>query len=108
MNYRDKRLSGLIQHELSKLVVKTMEFEGALVTITDVTVDGTLDNAVALVAVLPEQKASQVLEALNVNRATLQFQLVRILQIRPMPNLVFKYDSGAVNAAAVEKALGGK
>ncbi len=106
MNFRDKRIAALFREELAKLIVRDVEFDGAFVTLTDVEVDGTLDNAVAIVAVIPEEKAAQVLTTLNNHRETLQFKLSRILEIRPMPQLVFKYDSGAANAAAVEKALG--
>ncbi|MEN9341882.1 MAG: ribosome-binding factor ribosome-binding factor [Candidatus Parcubacteria bacterium] len=105
MNFRDKRVAGLIAHELGQLLVKQMEFDGVLVTITDVDVDAKLDNAVTRIAVLPEEKAAIVLKALNAAQPKLQSLLAKKIHIKPMPRVRFEYDSGAVNAAAVEKAL---
>jgi ribosome-binding factor A len=105
MNFRDKRVAGLILNELGQLFIKELEFEGALVTITDVVVDAKLDNAVARIAVLPEEKAAVVLKTVNAAQPKLQSLLAKKIHIKPMPHIRFEYDSGAVNAAAVEKAL---
>ena len=103
--FRPLRMNSLIREELGKIFERELEFPEALVTITDVEVNPKLEAAIVNFSVLPSEKSDRVLEILNKLKRNLQFKLNRKLNIRPMPELVFKIDYGLRNAALIEKAL---
>jgi len=98
-------MGSLIREELGKIIIRELEFTGALFTITDVEVNEDLERAIVNFSVLPSEKSGDVLEILNNHKKDLQFKLNRTLNLRPMPEIVFKIDLGLKNAAAIEKAL---
>ncbi len=105
MNHRPDRVASLIQGELSAMLVRDLEFPGALVTISEVTVTKKLDFARVEVSVLPAAKEAEVLKVLEKAQRELQFRLGRKLNIKPMPQIRFEIDHGIENAAVVEKRL---
>lgn len=102
---RKDRVSELIWHELGNLILREVEFEGAIVTITKVELSDKLDFVKIFVSILPERKEEEALRILNTRRPYLQSMLLRKINIRPMPTLDFRIDRGTLNAAGVEKAL---
>lgn len=105
MNYRSLRMAQLIRDELSKLLIREIEFDGALVTITEVVVTDKLDHAKVLVSVIPPIKESETIKKLVTAQGDLQHKLLRKLNIKPMPRIRFELDHGPENAARVEKKL---
>ena len=105
MNYRPLRMAQLIRDELGKLLIREMEFDGALVTITEVLVTEKLDHAKVLVSIFPEAQADATLKILHATSGNLQHELLRKLNIKPMPRIEFHIDHGPANAAKVEKKL---
>lgn len=105
MLFREERLAAQVRDELSAAILREMEFPGALVTLTDVELSQKRDAATVLVSVLPDEKAAHVLKRLNGARGMLRHVLLKKLTIKVIPELSFKPDRGAQNAAAVEKAL---
>jgi len=105
MDYRNERMGNLVREELSKIIARELEFEGALVTITEVEVDKKLDTAKVLVSVIPSEKAKEVFKILDLARNSLQTILFRKLNLKPVPRIQFEIDRGPENAANVEKTL---
>ncbi len=105
MNYRPLRVANLIRDELTKLILREVEFEGALVTVTEVNIDKKLEAAVVRVSVLPSPKAADALKTLQSRTGALQHLLSRKLNIKPMPRIRFELDHGPEKAAGVEKIL---
>jgi len=105
MDYRAERMSNLIREELSKIIARELEFDNALVTITEVEVDKKLDTAKVRVSVIPSEKAKDVFVILNLARNSLQTILFRKLNLKPVPRIQFEIDRGLENAANVEKTL---
>jgi ribosome-binding factor A len=103
--FRSQRISSLIREKLSWLIIKEVEVESALITLTNVEVKKDLSRAMVRFSVLPSDKAPQVLKILGKQASRLQFMLSREINIRPMPRLVFEIDRGLERAAEVEKAL---
>lgn len=91
--HRSARISSLIREELNGLLLKEIEFEGAVVTITDVAVSEKLKEAIVKISVYPSQKGPDVLFALVRRRPRLQFLLLRKINIKPMPKLVFQLET---------------
>lgn len=92
--HRQKRIASLIQEELSKMICRTLEFPDCLVTITGVEVGSKLEQAIVNFSVIPSGKINETLETLNRNRNHLQYLLLREMNIKPMPRIVFKMDRG--------------
>lgn len=105
MNHRPARVSKLISNELSKLIQRELEFNNALVTISHVSIDNKMDNAAIGVSIIPKEKEAEVIELLSREAPRLQRTLHHHLNIKPMPRLVFKIDSGLEEAARIEKLL---
>ena len=90
--FRNLKASTLIQEELGKIFARDMDFEGALVTILDVEVDEKLLHAVVKVGILPYEKGPGVYGYLTRHAADLHHQLIRKLNIKPVPFLEFKIE----------------
>ncbi len=105
MKFRSERVGKLIREELSNIIVRELEFGGALVTITSVDVDAKLDHASVRVSVIPSEAAARALAILNSATGRLQHLLWKKINIKPMPQISFVVDHGLENAAAVEKTL---
>lgn len=105
MKHRPERVGKLIREEISKAIGRELEFENALVTITEVETDKKLQTANVRVSVLPAEKTKNVLKILDRSRNMLQTFLFKKLNIKPMPRIQFEIDRGPENAANVEKTL---
>lgn len=105
MNFRPQRVGKLIREELSKILFRELEFPGALVTVTDVEVAGSLETARVRFSAVPSAAAEKVLKKLEESRGELQYLLTKKIDIRPMPHISFEIDRGPERAAAVEKVL---
>ncbi len=105
MDRRPLRVQKLVREELSKIILRELEFGRALVTITEAEVDKKLEKAKVKVSVLPADAAERAFKTLEKNTARLQYLLTKKINIKPMPWISFEIDHGLENAAAVEKAL---
>ena len=122
MKHRQERVASLIQEELSKIISRNIDFTGSLVTITKVEIDEKLIQAIVNFSVLSPcagcparsfeqcaegapQNSQSVLKILEKNRRHLQYLLMKKINIKPMPQIVFKIDKGLEKAAEVEKLL---
>jgi len=103
--YRADRVSKVIREELSKIMLRELEFSGALATITSVDVDKTLERAIVNVSVLPATREEGVFSVLQKSTGHLQHLLNQKMNIKPMPRISFALDRGPENAAKVEKLL---
>lgn len=104
--HRPERVSDLIIEELNKILLKEMNVPpGTLLTITDAEVAKDLARAIIKVSVFPSEKAEGIFKTLEKRQGYFQFLLNRKLNIRPMPQIVFKLDRGPERAAGVEKKL---
>jgi ribosome-binding factor A len=105
MNFRSERVGKLIREELSKMILREVELS-ALATITEVEVDKKLEGARVKVSVIPAKAEKEVIEELAKRAGYLQHLLLKKINIKPMPRIVFEIDHGFENAAIVEKLLG--
>ena len=103
--FRPKRIGELMRTQLAMFFARELEFEGSLVTITEVIVSEDLDHAKVKVSVLPTEKAVAVLGALQKMRGHYQHELHHAMNIRPMPQIEFAIDMGPTHAAIIEKDL---
>jgi len=83
-------MGSLIQEELGKIFSRDFDFEGALVTILEVSVDDKLGNAVVKLGILPFEKGPEMFKMIEDRKRELHGKLLRRMNIKPMPRLVFR------------------
>ena len=94
--FRNLRVANLIQEELGKIILREMEFPiSTLVTITEVEIPKDMREAKIKLGVIPESEAPKVLEILSSYRPLLQNLLLKKINIKPMPRIVFELESPA-------------
>lgn len=105
MKHRFERVASLINEELSKIIVREIEFPGYLATIMNVTVDKKLSQAIISFSILPSEKSEKAFKILEKNRVHLRYLLMKKINVKPMPEIIFKIDKGFEKAAMIEKIL---
>jgi|SRR3989338_5165898 len=103
--HRAERVSSLIKERLSRILLKEIEVPDVLITLTEVEVDKKLERAKVRFSVLPSEKTPEVLKVLSKQAPRLRFILLREINIKPMPQIIFEIDRGPEKAAEVEKIL---
>lgn len=102
---RHQRVTSLIQEHLNKVILREMEFGGALVTITEVIIQKDLDYADVYVSVIPDERTEEVVMKLNGSKGYLGHLMLKKINIRPMPVIRFIVDTGMSHAAKLEKTF---
>ncbi len=87
--YPNLKIGSLIEKELNKLFLKNLEFQGALVTIIGVEVSRDLLQAKVKLGVIPQSKIPEIFPELEKQRRKLQHQLLKNMNIKPMPQIKF-------------------
>lgn len=90
--YRNLKIASVIEEELGKLLLTEFDFDGALVTITDVFVDTDLLQARVKLGIIPVERGPYVFLEIEKKRKFLQGKLLRKLNIKPMPRLKFEIE----------------
>ena len=101
MKHRQLRLNELVKRELSGIIVREMNFEGALVSINDVDVTPDMKSAHVFVSVLGSTQRENVINKLEENRPALQAELSRKVVLKYTPHLVFHLDTSIERGARV-------
>ncbi|RME56609.1 30S ribosome-binding factor RbfA [Candidatus Parcubacteria bacterium] len=105
MQFRNLRIAKRIQEECNQTLGKEFDFHGALVTVTTVRVNRALDHAVIYLSVLPPDREPYVLSVLTEQQRHIRKKMMERIRIKKFPSIAFTADSGAANAARVEKIL---
>lgn len=106
MKFRPERVRSLIKQLLSLILLKEVEINGVLITLTDVEIKNKdLQIAKVRVSVIPTERSKDVLKILKLKRGYFQHLLNTKMNIKPMPRIEFEIDYGPEKAAGVEKAL---
>ena len=102
---RVEKLSALLKREISELLlngVRDERIHQAMITITTVEVSGDLQHAKVFISLFGEdQKKAKVLVGLEEAKGFIRAELVRRLQMRRSPELVFKIDKGMTKGPSV-------
>jgi len=88
--YRNLKMASLIQRELGEMLPREFNFDGALVTIVDVVVGDKMEEAFVKLSILPLHRGPEMFKMIDSRRRELQGKLLRKMNIKPMPKLVFK------------------
>lgn len=114
---RLRKISKLLQREISQILLKEIEFEKAMVTVTDVDVFPNLQRAKVLVTVMPcgklasgveeefDTKENEVMMVLKRNTINIQRILNRKLNMKPIPRIEFEIDKGMKNLYQIDEII---
>jgi ribosome-binding factor A len=101
------KITSLIQQELGKIMLKNVDFEDAIVTIVGVEVAEDLLQANIKLGIFPYEKGPAVLDLLAKKRKELQHELLKKINIKPMPQIRFQIEEqnkrDGINLANNEK-----
>lgn len=98
---RTYRLNEVLREILAEEIERLAERDDELITITGVSVESDLRNAVVWLASL----SPEVSERLEQNRVALQAAVARQTRFKRTPRLSFRVDPGVVAGSAVEDAI---
>jgi ribosome-binding factor A len=105
MKHRMLRVNEVVKRELSGIITREMNFEGALVSINHVDVTSDLKNAHVFVSVLGTETGESVLSKLASHRPALQAELARHVTMKYTPHLIFHLDESIKRGARVLEIL---
>lgn len=90
--HRNEKITELIHRQVGKAVSKELKGLDALVTVSNVIISPNHQHASVFITVLPYEKSSEMLEALEENVKDIQHSLNKSLRMRPVPKISFKID----------------
>lgn len=105
MSNRIEKVNSLLAQEISNIIVRDFDFQGALVTLTHVDATANLIEAKGYISVLPEDKIDHVLKLLNGGVYDIQQKINKKLNMRPIPRIKFVEDRVTAEAAKIEALL---
>ncbi|HEX4653685.1 MAG TPA: 30S ribosome-binding factor RbfA [Candidatus Udaeobacter sp.] len=105
MKHRLLRVNKLVKRELSVIIAREIDFEGALVSVNDVKVAADLKSAQVFVSALGPAKGVNVIEILDAHRPMLQAELSRHVVLKYTPHLIFHLDNSIQRGARVLEIL---
>jgi ribosome-binding factor A len=101
MKHRQLRVNELVKRELSSIIAREINFNGALVSINAVDVAPDLKTAHVFVSTLGAADGGNIIDKLEAHRQTLQAELSRHVVLKYTPHLVFHHDKSIKRGARV-------
>jgi ribosome-binding factor A len=105
MKHRLLRVNELVKRELSGIIAREINFEGALVSINAVDVAPDLKSAQVFVSILGADNKDNVIDKLESHRPALQAELARHVVLKYTPHLIFHLDESIKRGARVLEIL---
>lgn len=105
MTQRIEKVNSLLEHEISKLIAKEFNFAGAVVTLTHIETTLNLIEAKAYISAFPEDNIEKIIKVLNAGVYDIQKKIDKMLNMRPIPKVMFVKDEKIKEAARVEELL---
>ena len=117
MNNRIDKVNSLLEHEISKIILRDFDFPGVMVTLTHVNATANLIEAKAYISVMSgpaqnhsdieagKEKTDEIINILNKNVRDIQRKINKMLNMRPIPRIIFVKDEKISEAARVEALL---
>jgi len=105
MKHRQLRVNELVKRELSAIIAREINFEGALVSVNAVDVTPDLKSAHVFISILGPATGASVIDKLEAHRPALQAELSRHVVLKYTPHLVFHLDDSIERGARVLEIL---
>ena len=105
MKHRLLRVNEVVKRELSAIIAREVNFQGALVSINAVDVAPDLKSANVFVSILGTDNGKSVIDKLEAHRPALQATLSRHVVLKYTPHLIFHLDESIKRGARVLEIL---
>ena len=105
MKHRLLRVNEVVKRELSGIIAREINFEGALVSVNAVDVVPDLKSAHVFVSTLGTENGKRVIDKLEAHRTALQAELSRNVVLKYTPHLIFHLDESTKRGARVLEIL---
>lgn len=103
MSYRLEKINELLHKEVSKALLREIDFDSCIVTVTNVKTTPNLLRSDILITVMPDSKEKEVLRVIHQNIYEIQKIINKKLRIKNVPKLCFKIDEGTKNLYKIDK-----
>ena len=107
MSFRQERLEKIIEREISTILMNSKDDRLRLVIPTSVRLTGDLSIATVYFTVLGNGDKEEVIEGLNEAKGYVRSSLSKVLEVRKVPELKFKYDESLEQGKRIEDILKG-
>lgn len=109
-NNRQRKIAGIIQEEIAKILQRSIRDGGVhnlLISVTKVYITVDLSIAKVYLSIYPEEKAKEILKGIVSNASLIKHELSQITkqQFRRMPELLFYMDDSLQYIENIEKSL---
>jgi len=105
MSQRIQQVNELLKQEVSQLLLKEIDFDHILVTITNVNTSPDLKNCKISISVIPTEKNELALKIIEKNIYHLQQALNRRIRLKFSPKIRFEIDQIEAKAQRIEEIL---
>ena len=105
MKHRQLRVNELVKRELTCIIAREINFDGALVSINAVDVSPDLKSAHVFVSTLGAANGGNIIDKLEAHRPALQAELSRHVVLKYTPHLIFHLDESIKRGARVLEIL---
>ena len=105
MSNRLEKVNSLLEQEIGKIIARDFHFPNVLITLTHVDATANLIEARAYISVMPEEKSDTVITTMNKGVYNVQQKINKLLNMRPIPKIIFVQDKITSEAAKVEELL---
>lgn len=110
---RQKKIGALLQKDLVDILqgeVRKNAISNLVISVSKVNVTSDLSVATVLLSIFPQDKAASTLQAIQTNTPLIKHDLAQRvkLQLRRVPNLIFRIDDSLDYIEKIDKALKGE
>lgn len=103
MSFRIERINEFLHEEVSKILLKELEFDNCIVTVTNVQTTPNLLKSDILITVMPDTKEKEVLLNIKKNIYEIQQIINKKFRAKKVPKICFKIDEGTKNLYKIDK-----
>jgi ribosome-binding factor A len=108
---RQKKIAGVIQHDIAEILQEAMREsqQGVIITVTKVNITPDLGEAKVYISVFPTDNSQQIVAQTQGHAKAIKYQLAQRTrhQLRRVPDLHFFLDDSLDYIEGIEKALKG-
>lgn len=105
MGKRIERVNKLLKEQINNVLLREIDFEGVLATITDVETTPDLKHCNIKISVMPENKEKITLKKIENQIYGIQKTLDKKLNMRPVPKIKFKIDQDTKKLHRIDELL---
>ncbi|MFH1656792.1 MAG: 30S ribosome-binding factor RbfA [Candidatus Nealsonbacteria bacterium] len=105
MSDRIKRINELLKNEIGQILLREVDLSDVLLTITRVDASPNLQEAKVYVSTIPDREIDRIFIDLNKQVYSIQQDLNKRLNMRPVPKIKFRKEEMTKQAGKVEEIL---